>query len=173
MHTALFGKEMAETEKGLIARCNRIVKGIKKDYPLLGGARIEIVLKPQKKGSMIAKRKGKRRYLIEVDYRKYVKANYTELLGALVHELAHFEEYSKMGVLGYWIFLLMSRLSRSYSRRIERGADMQTIRKGYGRALLANRKMRREDMGEVSYRKAITIYMSNEEIRKELADRKR
>ena len=154
--------------KELISECNITVSRIQEDYHPLHGAMIRIVLRPQRRGSMKALRAGKDRYLIEVDYRKYKNASNEELLGALAHELAHFEEYSRMSTLAYKLFRLRYYMSentfRRYTRDIERAADMLVIRRGYGDALLRHRQARRKAMGEMAYGNAIRVYMSNEEI---------
>ncbi len=153
-------------------RCEGLIKSLRKDYPSLHDSAIIIEIKNLKNSSMFAKKIGERNFKIQVDYRKYKNANDNQILGAFAHELVHFEFYTKWSYFRYMIDFLFYRISKKYVRKMESIVDSIIIKKGYGKALMANREMRRRDMTKEEFARAREIYMFGDDISKKMRDLK-
>jgi len=61
-------------------------------------------------------------------------------VGGVAHELSHIEMFKKWGLLKTILFTSLQYFSDNYRKRIERGADLLAIEKGYGKELHISRK---------------------------------
>jgi len=104
-------------------------------------------------------------YILIVDPIKYGDANDRQIIGALAHELMHFETYEKYGwkryLLEYFGFLFSKRLMAKY----ERENDIDVIKRGYGKELLANRIYRFSKISKKEHQKIGKCYLMPPEIK--------
>lgn len=114
---------------------------IRKSFPKLMGKKIIIELNSLKMGSMRASR-GLFRYKIIIDADKYKDANPHQIRGAFAHELMHFEYYASRNYLAYLFYIIHYLLSKQFMLKEEIENDKRTIKRGYGRDLIENRKYR-------------------------------
>jgi len=94
-----------------------------------------------------------------------------QLTGLLAHETAHTEQEKRMNVFQLFMLYLNFFISKDKQTSLERGADKITIKRGFGKELLAHRKLQWTALEKVSKKKMIMIkkyYFSPEEIRKRL-----
>ena len=118
-------------------RCEFLIAKVKKDFPLLKDVKIYLEFR-NLKGSMQSK-KVISNYVISIDSKKYMDAKDNEIIGALVHELAHLETYKKKNFFEMIWFGAHYLFSRKFSKEVDRNADNVVLERGYGNELLANR----------------------------------
>jgi len=148
-------------------RCKKIVSRIIGSYPKLKNSVIMIEVKKLDKSSMFAKQVRKGEYKILISYDKYKDSSDEVITGGLAHELSHFEDFETYSILDWIIGHILFRISKSYRRRIEARMDIETIKKGYGKELLANRKERtRKNVKVVKFNQG--VYMTPEELKREI-----
>ena len=145
-------------------RCDKLLSKVRKNFPILRTVKINLEIKPLKTGSMYAsKRFGY--YVLTIDPLKYADANDKEVIGALAHELMHFETYEKFGWLRYlaeeFAFLFSKKLMSKY----ERQNDINTIKRGYGKEIFANRVYRLSKISKQEYKKIGSCYLMPKEIK--------
>ena len=147
-----------------VDRCEKLLNEIKNDFPLLKKVKIKLLIKPLKVGSMWASKR-LFHYIIVVDPIKYADANDSQIIGALAHELMHFETYERYGLLRWLLEQFAFYFSKKLMTKFERENDINTIRRGYGRELLANRIFRLKNSTKECYRKVGSCYLMPKEIR--------
>lgn len=132
-----------ESEKAAIARTNLIVREIvEKSYPELRETRIKIKTFDSR-ADYFRSRFSVARFLTfrKLDYLILVNPRIFEkdappdaaVRAIMAHELAHvayYEQHNRFELLG-----LIGLLSNSFTARFERGADLETIKRGYGEGL--------------------------------------
>ena len=145
-------------------KCKNLLNKILKDFPILDKSKIKIIVRPLKIGSMFAKKK-LFYYLLIVDPIKYNEANDKQLIGALAHELMHFETYEKGGWFRYIFEWFAFHFSKKLMAKSERENDKNTIKRGYGNELLANRKFRIAKCSKEYLNKIGVCYLTPNEIK--------
>jgi hypothetical protein len=145
-------------------RCEKLLKKVRKDFPILNNSRIIIKIEKMKTGSMGAYKK-LFHYLLIIDPIKYNDATNQQISGALAHELMHFETYEKYGwkryILEYFAYLFFKRLMTQY----EKENDRQVIQRGYARELYANRAYRIKKISASEFKKIGACYLLPNEIK--------
>lgn len=122
-----------------IEKYNKIVKElIRKSFPELKNLSIRLKVEKLKRGSMRATRLYGG-WLIIIDPEKYSDAKNEEIVGAMAHELCHFEDYLKKSWIKYFFWYLHYKLSNKFRRKVEIKTDIETIKRGYGKELAENR----------------------------------
>jgi len=151
---------MISSEECLIIVANLI----KNSYPNLRNKRIRIIVKKLRRGSMRASGAITKRFRITIDPIKYQDTNRMQLKGALAHELIHFEDYSKRGIVKSLIIWFRYHFDKKFVINYERSTDRRTIERGYARELYANRNFRLRGLSkkEKSFSKS---YLSPVEIK--------
>ncbi len=148
-------KSSKDTYKKLIKRI------IKKSFPSLKGAKIKIEEK-EMKISMKANRVFNN-YILSINP---IHKNRPEkaIIGCLAHELCHFEYFRERNCLQLLLHSIKYSLNKKYKTKVERGADMKTIKRGYGKELLFHRKLREKELGKKKFKRLTECYLSNKEI---------
>ena len=137
---------------------------IEKSFPELGG-KVNIKLSSLKVGSMLASKKFKG-FQIMIDVKKYSGASDAQLIGALAHELVHFENYSGIfGWLRYWVENFAFYFSKFLMAKFEKNTDEETIRRGYAKELYLSRVFRLKNISKKYAFQWAKCYLSPEEIK--------
>lgn len=145
-------------------RCEKLLNRIRKDFPLLNKIKIILKIKPLKTGSMWASKRPFY-YVLIVDPVKYKYANDWQIIGALAHELMHFETYEKYGWKRYFLENFAFYFSKKLMTNYERENDINVIEKGYGKELLANRIFRLNNISKQEHQKIGSCYLMPQEIK--------
>lgn len=148
-------------------RCQKLLNKTIKDFPLLKNRKIVLKIKELKTGSMWASKK-LFYYSITIDSVKYKLANDAQITGALAHELMHFETYERYGWKRYLLENFAFYFFKKLMIRFERENDINTIKKGYGKELLANRIFRLSKISKSEYAKIGDCYLTPQEIKRYL-----
>jgi len=109
-----------------------------KDHFFLKNTRIKLIFGSIWYGTAWSVRVGNYNF-IKIDSNRYKKAKNSVIKGLLAHELSHAEYYNKLSFLNYIAFIIKYTLSKRYRIKTERETDITTIRKGFGKDLLALR----------------------------------
>jgi len=125
-----------------IKKCERIINRLKKDFPAVEKVKLEVKIKPLKLGSMRIVRHLFNKYIIIIDPEMYPDANEKEIMGGLAHELCHLEHDNKISFFKYLVYLGYYLISKRFMVKTEIENDINTIKKGYGNELIANRSYR-------------------------------
>lgn len=137
---------------------------IKKSFPELKKINVRVIVEKLKRGSMRATRLYGG-YLIIIDPEKYEDAKDNEIIGAIAHELTHFEDYSKKSWIRYFFWFLHYKYSKSFMRDVEIKTDKLTIQRGYARELYSNRCYRASKSRIPLVEKGKRAYLTPEEIK--------
>jgi hypothetical protein len=151
----------------LEVRCNNLLNKIKKDFPILKNVKIILKIGKLKIGSMWAS-KTPFHYGITVDFDKYKDANDKQIIGALAHELMHFETYEIHGWKRYFLEYLAFYFSKNLMMKFERENDINTIKRGYGKELLATRIYRFSKISKKEFKQIGLCYLSPNEIKQHI-----
>ena len=154
-----------------IERCSRLINKIRNDFPILKDVKIVLKLKKLKVGSMWASKK-LFHYVLIIDPIKYKDAKDNQIIGALAHELMHFETYEKYGWKRYILENLAFYFSKKLMAKFERENDTKVIERGYGKELLANRSYRFSKISQKEHKKIGACYLMPPEIKSHMKKHK-
>ena len=158
-------------ESSFKSRCDKIIRKIIKKYDLPRNS-VLIEVRNLDRFSMLAKRVSGGKYKVIIDYSKYDDTSDKEIAGALAHELVHFEYYQKWSYFRYLLEYFLYKVSEAHMAKIEKSIDIETIKKGFGKELAANRKYRYNKADKKEKILLEKFYMGPKEIKEKMSELK-
>jgi len=153
---------------------SKILSRVKKSYPELRNVNIKVII--QKKAKFAARAYAippANLYIMWINHSRCKDKGRKELTGMIAHELAHHVQLksNKLMFIRAPFQLVLpkkSSLWKKWQRRIEREADEITIKRGFGKELLANYIYKKKHNPEI-YKRACEIgYLTIEEIKEHI-----
>jgi hypothetical protein len=96
-----------------------------------------------------------------------------ELRGLIPHELSHMSNYQKNKWIGFCFDLLKYICNRKYTIENEKNADLLTIKKGYGKELVAIKKKGSQICKGTKFEKIFNHYMTVDEVEQHIQKSKK
>ncbi len=84
------------------------------------------------------------------------------LTGLIAHELSHFSRFDKKGYWYYWKYFLF--VYGEKARKEEKETDKLTIRKGYGKEMIATKRKAEKLLKGTKWEKYLDNYLTEKEV---------